>query len=459
MRSRFALMLAALAVVVSVFLATRGDDTGRPVRPSSRTPHETPAQEQPLEQGSLPSGRRAAGTQVITPPELAPMPANLVARLPIERPRGRLRVIVVDTAGEPVAGAGIRAHASPGATHDLLIFDDGRGHVARATSRDDGRAELPDLELGAWWLTVEHGEHLTRARVHHEGRSERRIVLDRTRHRARLLVRVVDAGGVGVEGARVELSGGAAPGASLEGAIELSERTGPDGAAVFRDPGLSGFVAVARTQDGRSGSATAWTSQGVGLALRDGVKIVVDRPGSLGGAVRPAGGVELGAAGELVGARVEARLLNNATPYYTTHGGPAITAAVVDRRYRFDALPPGLYTLALVGPHDVRLALPELRYGGPLANSIDPLEVEIRAGEAVELDLEAQLGGAIEGVVRTAADEGARPLGGALVRATFAPRTSNFPDGFSLRGANVWRIDSDSGAFGDHPDTHPMTTT
>jgi hypothetical protein len=44
-----------------------------------------------------------------------------------------------------------------------------------------------------------------------------------------------------------------------------------------------------------------------------------------------------------------------------------------------------------------------------------------------------------------------------LVRATIAPRTGNFPDGFTVRGANVWRFDYDSGGDDDHPQTHRRT--
>ena len=39
------------------------------------------------------------------------------------------------------------------------------------------------------------------------------------------------------------------------------------------------------------------------------------------------------------------------------------------------------------------------------------------------------------------------------------PRTPNFPDGFSLHGVNVWRLDSDSRASRGHPETHPETRT
>lgn len=449
MHARVAVLLVALAFLAALWFTARDNSEADDLA----TPRATIDDVAAAPVAVAPSPIR----QAVEPAPLhSPAPEPSLALLPIDRPRATLNLRVVDARGSPLAGARIRSFAAPGTTHDLLAFDDGRGALATAGTDADGRASFADLAFGAWWLIAERDRHLTRRRLHHTGETEHRIVLDIDGTAAQLRVHVAGVDGVGVADALVELSGGGVKGAlpqdnRLAAPIALTARTDQSGTAIIDDPGFAGFVAVARAADGRCGTATAWTTQGVANARHDGIDIVVDRPGTLSGAVRPAD--------DLHDARVVARLLNNPHPHHTTHGAAPIEVAVTAGRYRFEALPAARYSLALVDSRDARLALPQLSFGAPLENSIDPLEVEVKAGAETVQDLDIERGGAIEGIVRAPDAEAAAPLAGAVVRATFAPRTSNFPDGLSLHGANVWRFDSDTGGCAEHPDSHAMTTT
>ena len=209
----------------------------------------------------------ADGREAVDAPPAEPAaapPAFEVALLPVERPRADLRVLVVDSTepnAAPIEKARLRAYATPGASHDLMPFDDGRGSrgIVRALTDGEGRAAFADLELGAWWITVERGGKAARTRVVHDGERTHRLVLNLAHPDARLFVQVVESADsdgspsdVGIEGALVEITGGLLSGAllqgdrpaerdSLERAVTRSARTGPGGTAVFEDPGFAGF--------------------------------------------------------------------------------------------------------------------------------------------------------------------------------------------------------------------------
>ena len=450
MRTRSALLAAAALGALCLcalwsLRARRGVDALAP--PAIPVPADAVAPAPPVvgpAQGEVPARRDAA--EPIAPALSAAAPA---------RERGALEVEVVAADGSPAALARVRALADAeprpalfgptadsaaereGAAdeHGRVRFDDlpvGRFEVQAARTAADGRATA-----ARGWVVVDGA------------RSELRLTLA---ERAALVVRVRDAAREPVAGAEVELVGGAAhPGEQAAAAQLVRATTGADGRVRFEDRDYAGLVAVARAPDGRAGTASLWTRGLVERALASGgIDVVVGAPARLAGRLT---GVD---AARLASARVAARLLDNATPYYTTHGR-AFETAVADGGYAFESLAPGTYTLTLIDPAGARLVLPELKFGdAPMANSLDPIEVELAPGAKVVRDLAVTQGAVLEGLVR---DARGAPVADATVLTTFAPSTSNFPDGFVVRGANVWRYDAQGGGDDEHPESHRRART
>jgi len=224
--------------------------------------------------------------------------------------------------------------------------------------------------------------------------------------------------------------------------VERRARTDATGRAVL--------AAFATAPDGRAGFAIAWSQDVERSQQAGGLEVRVDALGRLEGRL-------LGLpAAELARARVRAHALTGKNPHSTTDGR-SFETLVVDAAFVFEGLPAGRWTLELVDPAGARIDLPPLELGdAELENSLDPLEVAVAAGETTWVDLALVRGGTLAGVVRTTEGE---PIAGALVRATFAPRNSNYPDGYVLHGANVWRFDSARGTESEHPISHPRTRT
>jgi protocatechuate 3,4-dioxygenase beta subunit len=95
--------------------------------------------------------------------------------------------------------------------------------------------------------------------------------------------------------------------------------------------------------------------------------------------------------------------------------------------------------------------LKKIEFGEKLANSVAPTVAVVKSGATAQVVLTVTAGATIKGRVHGA--DGS-PIANASVTAVFAPRTSNFPDGFVLHGNNVWRFDSDNEVASDHPLTH-----
>ncbi len=382
----------------------------------------------------------------------SPGPARVSAKMPAQRGRADLELLVVDAGRGAASNALVRVRSHTGPRPDLYALEDDRGVAQTASADADGRVRLLGLPTGPYEILAAASADEPTASVRvllEEPSTSVRIQLLAPGFGAReVLVRVRGEQGEPVASASVELTGGAGDLRSgrSEGTLTLRSVTDEHGLARLPDPGLLGFVVLAGASDGRKGSATVWTRQDVLRRARaGGVEVKLGPPASLSGALI---GVE---AERLAHARVRVRLADQTQPYWSTHGREFETA-VVDGHYTFESLAPGLYTLLLDDPEGARLVLPPVAgFGVAMENSVDPLEVELLPGAAVALDLTVTAGSVLEGLVL---DEHRAPLAGALVRATIAPRTSNFPDGFSVHGANVWRFDSESGGDDDHPQTH-----
>jgi hypothetical protein len=375
----------------------------------------------------------------VEPAEVAPAPAG--AFVPGPRPRGTLQVEVVDHEAAPVPAARLELRSDTGPRLWALASLDERRIELSGITDAAGEAFFEDLPAGPYVIRASGPRRaMARRRFALTGSlTSLRLALEPALHPAGLLVRVVDDSGAGVARARVEMF-------VDDIGRSVSMIADGEGIARFAYEGIEGAVVMAFARDGRVGTAKVWRRDGVERAVRQGgIEVVVGAAGVLHGLLNGL------APTEFAGARVLAYALDNSFPYHSTRG-TCFETPVTEGRYRFESLPAGTWSLELEDPAGARLALPPLDYDGELENSVDPIEVEVRAGEEVELDLEVRAGGVIEGLVRMA---DGTSIEGALVRTTYAPRT--FPDGFVLRGAHVWRYDSRvPGDFG-HPAAHAST--
>src|SRR5688572_16841332 len=396
-----------------------------------------------------PSSRLEERTEVASAASAAPSAiAPAPAREQSAHPLAELDFTVRDADGEVVPDVALElVSAAPPHPEGYPVAVE--SPVRRTQTSDAaGRARFDELRSGTYRLdgVASDGRWARRTIGVHPGRTYELKLPAEIRPRS-LVVRVLGTDERPVAGARVELTGalaGATDGA--QGPEEAAERvvtSDAEGRATFAGA-FTRAVLLATTPDGRTG----WANYLVAKDPKAEPVLIVDRPGAL--------------EGELVGlpptalprARVQAHALSGSNPYSTTLQR-TFEVAVVEGRYRFDALPAGQWTLGLDDPDGARLVLGRAKWGGgELPNSLAPLMVEVRAGATSVQDLSLVLGAMLEGSVRTRAGQ---PVAGAEVRATFAPVTSNFPDGFRVLGVNVWRYDSSY--VGEHPLTHPRTRT
>ena len=450
-RTRRHLLLAAaiacmgLAALIAG-LATR-DGRRRPkLPPEPSSP--APPSEEPTAADSLPD----------VPEEFARIPLTRDAPDPRspeipERPAGLLRVAVREGDGAAAAGVALDLSLDPGPHLEGLVVPDERAGHFRATSDERGEARFEGIAHGPYALRAKAADG-RRARVEFAftaARDRVEIALPEGSAEREVVVRVAGTDGIAVAGARVEVYGRTETRSSdWAGPPALAGVTDRQGVARFEDVAYEGGAVFASTSDGRVGKTDVWTREQVERWMRrGGIAVTVAPAGTLSGELRGLPAVRLESA------RVLAIAMSSHVPYYTT-AGRALGSRVSGGRYRFDALPAGTWSLSLEDPGGARLVLPPLSFGGDLPNSVDPIEVEIEPGAMVVRDLEVAAGGRIEGLVRHA---DGRPVVGAEIFETYAPATSNYPDGFVLRGANVWRFDSKTGTRSDHPATHRRART
>jgi len=369
-------------------------------------------------------------------------------------PVAQLEVRVRERDGRPGSGVALRVESEIGPHLEGYEIGDLRRVRVESTSDAEGTGRFESLPVGAYAITAEgpDGRRGRREFVLTIDRREVELTLPETAVRRGLFVRILDDAGAAIPRTRVDVHGGVL-GAGIPAVSEAPALTGTSdeaGLVAFEDVEFGGGVILARHPDGRS-ALVAIGAKDVDRAMEsDGIVVTLAEPGILEGSLN---GVS---ADRLSEARVIAFALDNTEPYATTHGAE-ISTPVVGGKYRFDALPAGTWTLSFSDPGGARLVLPALQSAStPLPNSVDPIEVEVVSGGSTLRDLEIAEGGAIEGIVRT--DEGAAVVG-ALVRDTYAPSTRDFPDGFVLDGAHVWRFDAQPRFPGDHPAAHSSIRT
>ncbi len=376
---------------------------------------------------------------------------------PVERARGELHVFVADELGLAAAGARVRLRSTLGGFAPGLEIGDDRAIDVERTTERDGRVDFADVPQGPYRLTA-------RAAVGRRGRADvafraaadevpARVVLVAEPFQSKLAILVVDRADRPIPGARVEVTGRMAGegGRESTGSSPLAGVTDEEGRIDFPSDELADAVLLARAPDGRVGCRRESGPAEVEYDERDRpcVRVVVEPSATLVGRL-------VGVAPELSTCTVLFADLRTADAPHGWSWGTSLFTTVVNGSFRLEGLPAGRATLRLSSREGLRLVVPAIEFGGTLPNSAQPPVVELAPGELKEIELAVAQGATIHGIVRTS--DGA-PVVGALVKETFAPATSNFPDGFVLHGVNVWRFDSENEGAGDHPFTHATTTT
>ena len=404
--------------------------------------------------GGLGEARSAlpAGLRIGSDDELAVYPGR--------RAPARLAGTVVDARGCAVPLAKVTALATAGRAPFGAAIGDDRGTERTRPAGPDGSFAWDDLPEGPYLIsaTDERGRQaileviisaLTPApRV--------RLVLDEVPSAERdFVVRVVDALGHPVAGAKVEVTGGVRRGGVFgQGARPpLAGTSDAEGRAVFADRRLLGAVVRARALDGRIGMASVFRREAVVNAMREGGLVVkVAAPGKIRGSLT---GVPLE---QVEGARVVAYEVDTDSAYSLLTYAVRLETVVKQGRYVFEGLPAGRHVLNLESDAGLRLVVPPWKAGEePYPNSIEPLAVLVAAAEEVTQDLACVSGGTLTGTVR---DETGAPLASAEVVATFAPKDTTFIDTVTWQGLPVQHLNHENPAdFAAHPVTHPRCET
>ncbi|MCP3920142.1 MAG: carboxypeptidase regulatory-like domain-containing protein [bacterium] len=449
----------ATAVVLgsSVWLAwhfTRQPTAPSPAPPPAQGPSQRADSTAELQPRERPAPERTAVDATPVPAADAPAaPTAPAAARVAERALADLTVRVVDADGLAATGAELLLTSRAGNTPPGFDVVDALGIERSEVCDVEGLFHFTELPLGRYRIRARARGARAKKSFTLSGAREVLLTLAPPSPLDDFTVLVRDGNGAPVAGASVEVVGGVAE--THVAGVDAPALTGTSdagGQVVFEGARVTGCVAFARAQDGRCGKAALWTRGQVERALRAHGGLVVTLAES-GGLMGRLVGLPDGHAGE---ARVRAWSLNNTHPYHTNFG-KSEEVAVVDGVYRFEGLATGNYALTLEDSLGLRVVHPQLKWGRTeLANSVRAEEVLVVTGKTVTHDLEVTLGGVLEGSVRST--EG-KPLAGALVRTTYAPSTSDFPDGFVRHGANVWRLDSDSRVAGDHPISHRRVHT
>ncbi|HEX5051987.1 MAG TPA: sigma-70 family RNA polymerase sigma factor [Planctomycetota bacterium] len=390
-----------------------------------------------------PAAARDARTQV-TPP--APPDA---ASFPAERGLAELTGVVVDSGGRPVPGARVALRPFRGPLPAGLPVADDRSFARDAATDGAGTFRFEDVPEGPCSLTARDSDGCSATVVTalSAGRPEQTLLQldDEPREADEVIVRVCDAAGHPQAGARIEGIVATQRG-TLRGTGDeppLQALTDEHGVARFVDEALIGGAFFARTADGQVGFATMLNDQ------RE-VVVTVGAAGSVLGRLTGADPAQLG------GAEVRLHAVQTAWAYGTAIGR-SFTAPVQGDTFTFGDLPAGTYGVTIACPTGLRLDVEPMKWGAKLlANSVTMRTLEVHAGATTEVELRVVPGASIAGSVR---DGAGVPVIGARVCAVLAPATSNFPDGFVLRGAHVWRLDGPYDALPHGPQSHLLAST
>jgi hypothetical protein len=397
----------------------------------------------------------------------APAPASsrdAPPLFPAERRHADWNALVEDDDGHGIADVDVQVDPSLGGFAQGLEIADDRGVSWNLRSGADGRVRVSSLAAGAYSLKARAPDGRT-ARTRFAFRadpSDTPLTIQLNGYQPRptgVEVAVVGLDDAPVADALVELFGSAHGLGAVDDGVTSSCSTKSDvrGRARFVDLDWYRGLAFARAPDGRVGSITVdERSAGPEAELSVAATIVVQPAARIVGRLVDGSGAEKSAIERaLAGATVDAYVATSQSPWNWTFGR-SYTAPVVARAFTFDALPAGTCSFVLHAPGGARLLLKRYDFGGKLENSVTPSLAVVKSGATAEVALTIALGAMIAGRVHRA--DGS-PIANATVTAVFAPRTSNFPDGFVLHGVNVWRFDSDTEVASDHPLTHVHTRT
>lgn len=405
---------------------------------------------------SVPEPERTATPEPDRQPA-ASTPPPAAAVYPADRPPGHLHGQVVDELRRPIEGALVTLHPLMGNLPAGEDLRDDRTGDWQQTAGAGGAFAFSAIPCGAWVVRARHeGAAGSAAVVVGAGQDEGPVdlVLGERQPTAgdQVVVHVVHPDGTPAAGAEVEAYVHSATSGLLDGKAKppLTGTTDTDGNFVIRGRRLVAGVFLARHEE-RPGMGSARFTQPSPT-----VRVELAPAGALHGRLTGT------SAEQLVGTRVRVHALSSTHPYYSGVGRTC-EADLVGSEFRFDGLPAGEYGVTLHSPRGWRLDLPPFHWGDtPLPNSVAMQTADIRAGETTNVALSVTAGGVLEGSVRRATDgdaQAGRPVDGARVLAVLAPPTSNFPAGFVLHGAHVWRLDGPYERGGHNPQTHVETTT
>ena len=359
---------------------------------------------------------------------------------------------VVDENDEPVAGVEVVAEPVVGALPPRFQLRDDRSGSRTARTDSAGGFRIDGITSGPIRVRTIPDDS-RRAETHTTvapGATEGPLVLrlQNADPRDRLRVTVVDGEGRPVPGAAIEVHGWSSHEAFASRAtdprIDPIARGVADADGVFelRGAAVRAAVAHARTEDAAGIAQLDSLQSGFGQYV--GLRVVLAPTSSLRGTFTGEG------AETLDGATVSLHAQSQCVAYHAG-GGRRFDARVAGRSFRFDGLAAGHYSLTLSAPSGVRVVVKSADFDGePMPNSARPRVVAVAAGQQNEVEIRVAAGGRLRGIVHT----DGRAVAGARVRAVLAPRTSDLPASFVLRGVHVWRLDGDGEAAPNEPTTH-----
>ncbi len=301
-------------------------------------------------------------------------PAQVVRGVRLVAELGATAVVeVVDEAGQPIAGAKVRARPPAGAapaegmrfravraeaSHDGVAFEPPRADLASAATDKDGIARLEGLPAGSIELHAEHEQFAAAAPqlvvAPRAGEVAARLAL---RTPAYAAVVVTDADGAPAAGVEVEVSGplGGADSRTqraatdAEGRVRIGPLVAGDHVATLRRPNAPARVGDAMVVLANGGGAIAGSERAfVAVAGKDTV-VELQKPR----AVR-LHGVVTGAEGAVSGCRVELASRADDGPQLPGFGGGRTATTDGDGLYAFEDVEPGEYTLRY-GPESSRV--------------------------------------------------------------------------------------------------------
>jgi hypothetical protein len=440
---------------------------------------------------------------------------------PATRRSGLLVVEVVDAIGAPAADVGVHLDSRIGGHFgDLAIADDRNVHRELHTD-GAGRVAIPELAEGAWSITARTDDGRAAREFFDFSLAQAEVPLritlsEKPQRPPGVEIAVVGRDGSPVADAQVELFG-----ATLDRGMvgppshpALTARSDAKGIARFDGVRWISGMAIASAPDSRAG-AVAFGGVDQDELIDDSQPLVEYRDRTVdesraslddeyldrylllsrvdllsraddfdgNGTERPTDedsvssrlvvGVPGGIAGDiellpdsaasdplLAGATIEAWLATGQIPWKTSYGR-GTTVHVEGRKFAFDGLPPGSYSLALHAPGGARLVLDRAVESSvdstvELENSVAPPVVRIEPGATARVTLHAKVGGTIHGRVHRA--DGS-PIAGARVVDTFGPWRFEAGDAFVRQQMHVWSFGRDSGLEGLHPLTHVVGRT